>query len=164
MKRIIIALAALLIVPALSFAQVAVGGAAFVKSPVYLGNDSVNEKLDVNQLCFGGDVRLKNDWFQAEALVMCATGEVVGLDVFTDLGIAVDVAAVRFSLGAGPNVNWNFGVTPLFQTGMNAKIGADVMFSDISVGVSYIMSLKYNERVEIYNKSGLFGVQVLFWL
>lgn len=164
MKKILFAFAVLLAVPALSFAQIAVGGAAFLKAPVYLGSESVNSALDVNQLCFGGDIRAKIDWFQAQALVMCATGDVVGVDVYTDVGVALDVSAVRFSIGVGPNVNWNFGVTPLFQTGMNAKIGADIMLSDISVGVSYIMSMKYNERVEIYNKSGLLGIQVLFWL
>lgn len=164
MKRIIFAIAALVLIPVMSFAEIAVGGVALIKSPVFLGSTSVNEDLDVNQFCFGGDIRVKQDWLQVEALVLGAAGDVCGVDIYTDVGVALDVSAVRFSLGIGPNLNWNFGVSPLFQSGMNAKIGADIMLNDISVGVTYIMSMKYDEHVEIYNKSGLFGLQLLFWL
>lgn len=164
MKRIILAIAVLVLIPVMSFAELAVGGAAMIKSPVFLGSSSVNEDLDINQFCFGGDIRIKQDWLQVEALVLGAASDVCGVDIYSDIGVALDVSPVRFSMGVGPNLNWNFGVTPLFQSGMNAKIGADIMLDTISVGVTYIMSMKYNEHVEIYNKSGLFGLQVLFWL
>ena len=168
MKKILLVLAVLVILPLSMFAEKAaelgVGGAMYFKSPVLLGQPIDKDNLNVNQFAFGGDVRFKMDWFQAEGLLFCATGDVSGLNMFLDAGVGLDIAIVRLSIGAGPNINWNFGSTPLIQTGINAKIGADVKIDRLSVGLSYIMALTNDEGININTGSGLLGMQVLYWM
>lgn len=144
--------------------ELGVGGAMFFKSPVLLGQPIDKSKLNVSQFAFGGDVRLKMNWFQVEGLLFCATGDVSGLNMYLDAGVGLDIAIVRLSLGVGPNVTWNFDSSPLIQTGLNAKIGADVKLDKISVGLSYIMALTNDEGINIESSSGLLGMQVLYWL
>jgi hypothetical protein len=164
MKKIILILSAMLLIPVVAFAQVAVGGIAFAKSPLLFGEAINSANTNVNQFCFGGNVRLKANWLQLESVIVASTGPVNGIDIYADAGVTFDVAMVRLSAGLGPNLSWNFGTQPIVQTGMNGKIGADVMLGDISVGASYIMALKYNDHVDLYNRSGLLGFQVLVWL
>ena len=64
--------------------------------PIDLGN------LNVNQFSFGADTRFKLGWFQAEGLLLYAMGDVNSLNAYLDAGVALDVAIVRLSLGAGP--------------------------------------------------------------
>jgi hypothetical protein len=164
MRKTFLILVVLLILPAAVFADLGVGGAAFFKSPVLLGQpiDAVN--LNVNQFSFGGDLRLKLGWFQAEALLLYSAGEVSSVNTYVDAGVALDVAIVRLSLGAGPNFAYIFG-SSVSQIGLNAKVGADVLFGPISVGLSYIMALNINgSGFDVSTSSGLLGVNVLFWM
>ena len=164
MKKMILIFAAMLLIPVVAFAQVAVGGIVFVKSPVLFGESISTANVNINQVCFGGDVRFKANWLQLESVIVGAAGPVNGIDVFADAGVVFDLAMIRLSAGLGPNLSWNIQTQPIVQTGMNAKIGADVMLGGLSVGASYIMALKYNDHVDLYNRSGLLGFQVLVWL
>jgi len=164
MKKLILICAAMLIIPVVAFAQVAVGGIAFVKSPLLFGEAVNSANTNVNQFCLGGDIRFKANWLQLESVIVGSAGPVNGIDIFTDAGVTFDLAMIRLSAGVGPNLSWNFGTQPIVQTGMNGKIGADVMLGGLSVGASYIMALKYNDHVNLYNRSGLLGFQVLVWL
>ena len=164
MKKLILILAALIMIPVVAFAQVAVGGIVFVKSPVLFGDTVSTVNANINQVCFGGDIRFKANWLQLESVIVGAAGPVNGVDIFADAGVTFDLAMIRLSAGIGPNLSWNIQTQPIVQTGMNAKIGADVMLGDLSVGASYIMALKYNDHVDIYNRSGLLGFQVMVWL
>lgn len=165
MKKMILILAVLAILPGAVFADWAIGGAAFYKSPVLLGQVQNPLTLNVDQVSFGGDLRLKLGWFQAEALLLFSTGNTVNsLDVYLDAGIALDIAIVRLSLGIGPNLTNNFSTAAPIQAGLNAKAGVDLMLGPVSLGVSYIMVLNLSNGVNVATQSGMLGIQLLFWL
>jgi hypothetical protein len=163
MRKLILILV-LVILPVAVFADWGIGGAAFYKSPVLLGQPIDTSNLNVDQFSFGGDLRFKLSFFQAEALLLYSAGDTNSLNAYLDAGLALDVAILRLSLGAGPNFTYNFGESSPVQAGLNAKVGADVMLGPISLGLSYIMALNLNNGLYINTGSGLLGVQVLFWM
>jgi hypothetical protein len=158
-------LAILAILPAAAFADFGIGAAAFGKSPVLVGQSNDTNNLNVSQFSFGGDMRLKLSLFQAEALVLYASGNGVNsFNTYLDAGVAVDLSILRLSLGAGPNFIYNSGANSGAQVGLNVKAGADVMLGQISFGLSYIMAMNIANGVQIATNSGLLGVSVMFWL
>lgn len=164
MRKLVLILAVLAFVPLAAFADWGVGGAAFLKSPVLLGQPVDTDNVNVNQFSFGGDLRFKLGWFQAEGLLLYSAGDIQSLNMYLDAGVALDVAILRLSLGVGPNFNTNFGQSTPVQAGLNAKIGADIKLGSISFGASYIMALNLDNGVNVQTSTGLLGVQVLFWL
>jgi hypothetical protein len=164
MKKLILLLIVLVILPVAVFADFGVGGAAFYKSPVLVGQPISTDNVNVNQFSFGGDLRFKLGWFQAEALALFSAGTVMSFNLYLDGGLALDLAILRLSLGAGPNFAVNFNEASAVQAGLNAKLGADIVLGPISFGLSYIMALNITNGVDITTGSGLLGVQVLFWL
>jgi hypothetical protein len=157
-------LAILAIMPIAVFADWGVGGAAFYKSPILVGQPIDATSVNVDQFSFGGDLRFKLGWFQAEGLLLYSAGSVSSLNLFLDAGAALDLAIFRFSLGAGPNFTNNFSQSPPTQAGLNAKIGADVKLGQLSFGLSYIMALNLNNGIDVKTSCGLLGVNVLFWM
>lgn len=164
MKKLLLVLAILAIVSTATFADLGIGAAAFYKSPILLGQPVDLGNLNVNQFSFGADMRFKLGWFQAEGLLLYAMGDVDSLNVYLDAGVALDVAMVRLSLGAGPNFTYNFDEPTAVQVGLNAKVGADLMLGPISIGASYIMVLNIQNGIHVTTSSGLLGIQILFWL
>jgi hypothetical protein len=164
MKRLVLILAVLVILPVAVFADFGVGGAAFYRSPVLLGQSVDTDNLNVDQFSFGGDARIKVSWFQAEALVLYAAGDVNSLAIVLDAGVALDIAIVRLSIGAGPNLTYNFGESSPAQAGLNAKIGADIILGPVSAGLSYIMMMNVENGLYVNTGSGFLGAQVLFWM
>ena len=163
MKKAILVAAVLALLPMAAFAELGIGGAAMMKSPYLLGQSVSKDDLNVNQFTFGGDMRLKLSLLQGEALVMYGAGDVQSLNVYLDAGIALDLLLLRLSAGIGPNFVYNFGESSPLQTGLNAKLSADVRLGKLSVGVSYIMDLLIDNGIDINTSSGLLGAQVLFW-
>jgi len=162
---IVAALAILALLPAAAFADFGIGAAAFGKSPGLVGAANDTNNLNVSQFSFGGDARLKLGWFQGEALVLYASGSGVNsLNTYLDVGVALDLAMLRLSLGVGPNFIYNSGSNTGAQVGLNAKAGVDVMLGSFSVGVSYIMAMNIANGVQIATNSGLLGVSVMFWM
>jgi hypothetical protein len=168
MRRMVLILAVVaiaVILPAAAFADLGIGGAVFGKSPVLVGQSNDTNNLNVSQFSLGGDLRLKLSWFQAEALVLYASGSGVNsLDTYLDAGVAVDLSILRLSLGVGPNFVFNAGNNSGAQVGLNAKIGADAMFGPVSVGLSYIMAMNVANGVQITTGAGLLGLSVMFWM
>ena len=164
MKKRFLILAILVILPVAVFAEFGIGGAAFYKSPVLIGQPLDVANMNVDQFSFGGDLRLKLGWFQAEALVLYATGDVNSLNAYLDAGVALDIAILRLSLGVGPNFTYNFGEDSPMQAGLNAKVGADIKLGPISFGLSYIMVMNLDNGLYVNTGSGMLGAQVLFWL
>lgn len=164
MKKSLFLLAVMAFVPALMFAELGIGGAAMLTSPSLLGQPVKSEYLNVNQFSFGGDIRIKEGMLQAQSLIFCSAGEVSGLDMYLDAGVAFDVAMFRLSAGLGPNITWNFGKNPVLQAGMNGKIGADIMLDKVSIGMTYLMALKRNEPMSVNTGAGLLGFNVLLWM
>jgi hypothetical protein len=163
MRKLVLVLCVLAILPVAAFAEWGFGGAAFYRSPVLLGQPIDTSNVNVNQFSFGGDLRFKLAWFQAEGLLLYSTGDVQSLNMYLDAGLALDVAILRLSVGAGPTLCDNFGQSSPAQTGLNAKIGADIKLPMISLGVSYIMALNLANGVNVQTSTGLLGVQLLFW-
>ncbi|TVQ96200.1 MAG: hypothetical protein EA403_16865 [Spirochaetaceae bacterium] len=165
MKKVFVILAVLMILPALAFAQLAVGPAAFFKSPVLLGQSVDADEVNVNQFSFGADARYRLGWFQVQGLMLYSVGDINSLDIFLDGGVALDVGIVTVSAGAGPNFTNNFDGSPAQQAGLNSRVGADVRLGPVSVGGSYIMALDITDNgFNIKTSSGLLGAHVLFWL
>jgi hypothetical protein len=164
MRKLILILAVLIAIPAATFAEWGFGGAALYKSPVLIGQDVDTSNLNVNQFSFGGDARLKLGWFQAEALLVYSAGDTNSLSAFLDAGVALDLAILRLSLGAGPNFNNNFGESKPIQAGLNAKLGADVMLGKVSLGLTYLMAMNLDNGVQVTTKTGLVGAQILIWM
>ncbi|MFA6504803.1 MAG: hypothetical protein WCT14_01825 [Treponemataceae bacterium] len=164
MKKYLVILTILVTLPLAAFADFGVGGAAFFKSPVLLGQPINTDNLNVNQFSFGADARLKVKWFQAEALLLYSAGSFNSLNAYLDAGVSLDMEIIRFSVGAGPCFTGNLGQNPPLQIGFNAKIGADLVLGNISVGLSYLMALNINNGIDVNTSSGLLGASVLFWL
>jgi hypothetical protein len=173
MRKLVLILVVLVILPVAVFADSAppsliswgIGPAVFYKSPVLLGQPTDTNNLNVNQFNFGGDLRLKVSLFQAEALVLYATGNGVNsFNTYLDGGLAVDIAILRLDLGIGPNFVYNSDSNSGAQVGLNAKVGADILLGPISVGLSYIMELNINNGVQVSTGSGLLGLNVMFWM
>ncbi len=167
MKRIIVLLTLCVLFPLAVFAQgatIGLGGAMFFKSPVLMGQSIDADNLNVDQFAFGGDIRARMNWFQVEGLVFLSTGEVNGLNLMLDAGVALDIALVTLSVGAGPNLTYNFNESKPFKTGLNAKVSADLNLEIVSFGLSYIMNLDIDNGIQLQTSSGLLGAQILFWL
>jgi len=164
MKKLIFLVIVLTCFSFAAFAQLGVGGAALFKSPVLIAQPIDTDKLAINQFSFGGDLRLKISEFQVEALLLYSAGNYNSITAYFDAGIAIDVAMIRLSAGAGPNFTGNFGRSPATQIGLNAKIGAEIVLEQISAGLSYIMVLNIDDGIDIATSSGLLGATVLFWL
>ncbi|TVQ28084.1 MAG: hypothetical protein EA383_01315 [Spirochaetaceae bacterium] len=165
MRKMLLVLTVLVLLPAMAFAQFSVGPAAFVKSPVLLGQDVNIDDVNVNQFSFGANLRYRMGWFQAESLLLYSAGEVDSLDLYLDAGAALDITIFTVSLGAGPNFTNNFEGSPARQAGLNTRLGADVQLGPVSVGTSYIMALDITDRgFNVKTSSGLLGVHVLWSL
>ena len=164
MKKLLVLIAVMLIASSAAFAELGLGGAAFLKSPVLAGQPVDLGNLNVNQFSFGADARYKLGWFQAEGLLLYSAGEVNSLNAFLDAGVALDFAIFRFSVRVGPNFSNNFGKSYPIQAGINAKIGADVKIGMLSVGLSYIMAMNIDNGLYVNTASGLIGLQVSYWL
>jgi hypothetical protein len=163
MRKLLLILV-LVILPVALFAEWGIGGAAFYKSPILLGQPVDTANLNVDQFSFGGDLRFKLAWFQAEALVLYATGDTNSLNAYLDAGLALDIAILRLSLGVGPNFTYNFGESSPIQAGLNAKVSTDIKLGPVSFGLSYIMVMNLDNGLYVNTGSGLLGAQVLFWM
>jgi hypothetical protein len=162
-KRVLIVLA-LCLVPLLSFAELGVGGAAFFNSPVLIGQDVTASGLTSNGLTFGGDLRFKLRILQLEGLGLVTVKEgSTALNLYTDVGLALDLLFLRLSLGAGPNFTYEFGGDDPFMPGFNAKANADIKLGKLSVGLSYIMGLTVDNGIALDKSTGMLGVSVLYW-
>jgi len=174
MKKIILFLIVLAIVPISMFAQaeapadplleVDLGPAAFYKSPVLLGQPIDIQNANCDQFAFGADLRVKFGVFQAEALTLYSVGATHSLNTYLDVGLAVDIAILRLSLGVGPNFIFNLENSAPFQAGFNAKAGIDLNVGPVVFGLSYIMALNIANVTTLNTSSGLLGAEVLFKL
>jgi hypothetical protein len=164
MKKLALMIVVLSILPAAIFAQLGFGAAAFYKSPVLLGQPLDLNNHNVDQFSFGADLRLKLGLFQAEGLALYSAGTVSSFSTYLDAGLGIDIAILRFSLGAGPNFIANFGATKPVQAGFNAKAGVDLQIGKMSVGLSYLMALNIANGADVNTSFGLLGAQILFWM
>jgi hypothetical protein len=164
MRKLVLILAVLAALPVAVFAEWGIGGAAFYKSPVLLGQVPDVTALNVDQFSFGGDLRVTLGWFQVEGLMLYSAGTATTLNVYLDAGVALDVTIVRLSLGIGPNFANNFNAGVPVQAGLNAQAAADIKLGPISFGVSYIMGLNLDDGFAVKTGAGLLGVRVLFWM
>ena len=166
MKKMILILVVVALAPIMAFADfgLAVGPAAFLKSPVLLGQAISSDDLNVTQGSFGVDVRYVMGWFQADGLILFSAGSLNSFNAYLDAGVSLDMAPISFSVGAGPNFTGNFDSGTPLQAGLNAKVGADLRLGSASVGLSYIMAMNLDDGIRIRTGYGLLGAHFLFWL
>ena len=87
------------------------------------------------------------------------------LDLYTDVGLALDVLILRLSLGAGPNFTYVFGgAADPAMFGFNIKANADLKLGRVTVGLSYLTGLVIDGGLAWDKSTGLLGASVLFWL
>lgn len=165
MKRTLILVLVLAFIPLLSFADLGLGASAFFNSPVLIGHSIDGPALREEGFTFGADVRWKFLRFlQLEALGLVTLGDVKSIDLYADAGLAVDLAFLRLSLGAGPTVFFLLeDVTDPTLLGFNAKANADIKLGRLSLGLSYIMGLIVEGGIELDKSTGMLGANILFW-
>jgi hypothetical protein len=168
MKKTLILVLVLAFIPLLSFAELGLGASAFFNSPFLVFQDPEVSTLREGGFTFGGDVRFKLSLLQLEALGLVSVGDsTTSIDLYADAGLALDLAILRLSLGAGPTVFFllNDATNPVLA-GYNVKANADIKLGKISVGLSYIMGLIVEGGlfdVALDKSTGMLGANVLFW-
>ncbi len=174
MKRILI-VCLILLLPAAVFAQVQIGGTALYNFPYF--EDAGPNEIDLSDLTFGADARIRLFIFQASALALFTPGytdelsnEVAGnIDLIVDGGLSIDVLLFRLGLGVGPSLRLNLGGADPYGIGLNVKATAEVMLGRIAVGLTYLNQFEFDFADasqlldEDYTK-GRLGVSALFTL
>lgn len=169
MKKTLILVLVLAFIPFLSFAELGLGVSAFFNSPVLIGQEPTLSELREGGLTFGADVRLKFlKFLQLDALGLVSVGDdVTSIDLYADVGVALDLAILRLSLGVGPTVFFVLSDTPdPTLLGYNIKANADIKLGRLSFGLSYIMDLIVEDglfNVQLDKSTGMLGANVLFW-
>jgi hypothetical protein len=145
MKKIVILALVLAFVPLLSFAEFGVGGSAFFNSPVLIGQ----KLLKILQL---------------DAMALVTLDEVNAIGLYPNAGLAFDLAFLRLSAGIGPTLVFLLDdVTDPTMLGFNAKANADIKLGPVSVGLSYLMGLNFDNGIDLEKSTGMLGANVLFW-
>jgi hypothetical protein len=165
MKKTLILVLLLAFIPLLSFADFGIGPSAFFNSPVLIGQDVDKSEIWSNGFTFGADARFKFlKLLQLEALGLVTTGDVTSIDLYTNAGLALDLAILRLSAGVGPTLIFVLDdVADPTVFGFNAKLNADVKLGRLSVGLSYIMGLNLDGGIALDRSTGMLGANVLFW-
>ena len=164
MKRILIFVLLLSFIPLSLFAELGVGGVAFLNSPVLIGQPLPKDGVGIEDFTFGGNLRWKLGLLQADALALVTMGDTTVIDIYADAELAFDVLMFRLSAGAGPTLHYEVGgPKPLFM-GFNAKANADVKLGRLSIGLSYIMNLIVDNGISLDKSTGMLGATFLFWL
>lgn len=165
MKRILILVLLLSFIPLSIFAELGLGGAAFLNSPVLIGQPLPKDGVGIEDFTFGANLRWKFSLFQADALALLTMGDTPIIDVYADAQVALDILIFRLSIGAGPTLHYVAGGTDKLFAGFNAKANADIKLGRFSVGLSYIMNLIIDgKKVSLDRSTGMLGATVLFWL
>jgi hypothetical protein len=174
MQRIVIIMAVLLL-PLAAFADFQIGPTAFYNFYISEPDDLPGaDELSINDFSFGLDARLKLSIFQAGAFAFYQPGyedDPGSVELFTNLGIALDIFIFRLGAGIGPNLIVFLGDPGFEDTvnlGLNFKLSGEVMLGGISVSLNYLMYVDLSEEAENMfkpeNIEGLLGISVLFKL
>ena len=167
MKKTLILVLVLAFIPLLSFAELGLGASAFLNTPVLIGEDPDVSEWGAGGFTFGADARFKLSLLQLEALGLVSVGDsTTSIDLYGDVGLALDLAILRLSLGAGPTVFFVLDGADPVLAGYNVKANADIKLGKISVGVSYIMALIVQDglfNIQPDLNTGMLGANVLFW-
>ena len=168
MKKTLILVLVLAFIPLLSFADFGLGASACLNNPVLIGEDPDVSALRAGGFTFGADARFKLSILQLEALGLLSVGDsTTSIDLYADAGLALDLAFLRLSLGAGPTVFFVLDGADPVLAGYNVKANADIKLGRISIGLSYIMGLIVEDglfNVQMDKSTGMLGANVLFWL
>jgi hypothetical protein len=165
MKKTLILVLVLAFIPLLSFAEIGIGPSAFFNSPVLIGQDTDVHKLWDGGFTFGGTFRWKLlKILQIDTLALVTLDETNALGLYADAGVGFDLAILRLSAGIGPTVLFLFdSPTDPALLGFNAKANADIKLGPVSVGLSYMMALNFDNGIDLDQSTGMLGANVLFW-
>jgi hypothetical protein len=164
MKKTIILVLVLGLIPLALFADFGIGGAAFYNSPVLIFQDvpTSSEGLGLEDFTFGANARFKLSLLQLDALALLTLGDAANVKAFLDAEVCLDLLILRLSAGAGPKFDYYFDSGD-FETGFNAKANADIKLGKISFGLSYIMDMTIDGGINLDKSTGMLGATVMFW-
>ena len=171
----------LVALPFMAFAEFQIGPTAlynvmFAADPetsVGVYSEAMDNGLSLDDFTLGVDTRLKLGLFQGCAMGLVSPG-LDGLpteiEVYLDVGIAIDILMLRLGIGIGPNLIVALGediTDPVFLGG-NVKLSADIMLGGIAVSINYLMYMAdFSKESFDYLKNNLegnIGISVLFKL
>jgi len=164
MKKTIILVLVLGLIPLALFADFGIGGAAFYNSPVLIGEDvpASTEGLGLEDFTFGANARFKLSLFQLDALALLTLGDAANVKGFLDAELCLDLLILRLSAGAGPKIDYYFDSGDV-ETGFNAKANADIKLGKLSFGLSYIMDMTIDGGIALDKSTGMLGATVMLW-
>lgn len=165
MRRAVLVVLVLGLIPLPGFSDLGLGAAVFLNSPVLIRQAPELSGVRSGGVSFGSDLRLKLSLLQLEALGLVTMEQgATSLDLHTDVGLAVDILLLRLSLGTGPSFTYVFsGGTDPAMFGFNIKADADLKLRRLTVGLSYVAGLVIDDGLAWDQSTGLLGASVLFW-
>lgn len=153
---ITMAAALLLCLPAAGFAQLQLGPTALYNWPI--SEDAPDTgSLGLEDFTFGADLRLRLAFLHIGAMALFTPGgvDVVNLqeipsrlDVFSRLGIQVELAILRVSAGIGPTFGFDFYATDdsnntRSMVGGNAMASLELVLGKVAVAANYLVTFDF---------------------
>lgn len=177
MKRILILIAIVAIVPTMAFAEFQLGPSVYYNFPL-IGSDTSESDFSISNFTFGADARLKLWLFQATALGLYTPAESSDagdiphiIDLHLTGGVAFDILFLRLGLGLGPSFAFEFGdgADDGVGVGTNVKASAEIRLRRVSLGANYLMKFPFDfsdagNIIDEDKTRGLFGASLLFRL
>lgn len=177
MKRTLILLVILAVVPVMAFADFQLGPSVYYNFPL-IGSDSSSSDFSISNFTFGADARMKLWIFQATALGLYTPAEASDngdiphiIDLHVTGGVAFDILFLRLGLGLGPSFAFEFGdgADDGVGVGTNVKASAEVRLRRISLAANYLMKFPFDfssagNIIDEDKTRGLFGASLLFRL
>ncbi len=162
MKKVFWIVSIALLPPLGLFAETGFGVTAMYQSPMLSGRGPAPSTLDWDDFSFGGNLRFKLAFLQAETLALLTPGGGPALEGYLDGGLALDLFVLRLSAGVGPDLRYRFDTGEL-RTGLNAKANVDLKLGRVSFGLSYILALDVQDGISLDRSNGLLGLTLLIW-
>jgi len=134
MRKVLILLILVVLIPVAAFAQLQVGGIA-----MYKGNPTTATSVGVDSFTFGGEARLRVGILQgAVSALYVPYGSYAAIAALTDIGASFDVAIFTLGAGIGPNfaINIGSGAPTAVNFGMNLKLTTDINIGAFSIGLA----------------------------
>ena len=157
MKKILILILLIAIIPAFAFADLQIGGIA-----LYNGDTSTTTSLNMARLAVGAEARLKLWILQGGISALYVPNpKKPSIAALTDVGLALDILFLRFGAGIGPNFSFTpSGAIKLASAGLNLKLSGELIVGPFCVG---LVGYYYLKDVNEFSKLGS-KFQKLPWL
>lgn len=132
MKKILLLVLLVAIIPAFAFSDIQIGGIA-----MYNSDQSAATSLNMARLSYGGEARLKLWILQGGISALYVPDpKTPSIAALTDLGLALDILFLRFGAGIGPNFSYKPSASSrLSASGLNMKLSGELIVGPFCVGL-----------------------------